>query len=1159
MPDEIQRGESTGRAKLPAFGKRPDVQHGESPSRAELPAFGKRECEHDEAPAIVHNGKRRAEKVTKPMRFVSLHHHSTYSFLDGFHLPDAHARRIAELNGSALAMTEHGNMMSHAKFEQAVAKEKDINGDPNRAYGIKPIFGIELYCGAVDDEHRAQTKNHLTVLARTGVGYRNLLRLNSRTWKEGFYYEPTASGAMLREHREGLVVLSGCQGSRLFTSLVGGKHIAKAEASYRRGRAVASQFKRAFGDSYFLEVQAFPELDETVAANQMIAQLSRELKIPMVATLDCHYTIPTEAEIQKVLHALRSGGKHTPEDLAKSWGYKAALCPPATDRSIMLRLMQTGLTKQEAINAILMTEEIAQDCNVELPKLDMVRFPLPRGFDTTHDLVWSLLREGWKHRGLHRLSADEQKRYKDRVLYEMSIIEAKDYVDYFLIVADIVCWAKDQGIAVGPARGSAAASLVCWLMRITEVNPLMFPHLVFERFIDLTREDLPDVDIDFEQARRPQVFEYAAAKYGSDKVVNIGTFTTFKSKLALDDTARVHRIPKYAVDQIKSVLLERSSGDLRASASIRDTIEQFEQAANVVEAYPEIMQATELEGNIKGFGIHAAGMAISTSGPVTDVCSILERTVNGHVRQVVAVDKYDAEYLGLLKLDILVVTVLDMLVDCCRMLGVPTDFLYTIPIEDDLVIDGFKRNDIVGIFQYEGRAMRQVNASVKPDNFDEVCHITALARPGPLHNGAVAEYIAIKRGEKEPEVKHAALEGITAFTQYQVVYQEQILRIVREIGDFEWTHAAYIRKIISRKLGDAEFNRQWSRFWEGCQRIHPDITQDAARSIWGLCTTAGSYAFNAAHSISYGYLAWWTMWWKVHHPDIFFTASLRRVDGKSAGGSGNAKASVTSSAKVDPASIMMRDADKHGFTILPPSLSLSGATWERSSTTGTLISDGTKASAGGVSLLAGFDQIPGVAAKTASRFVEFRNQLIAENQNGYGETPTWRHLQMLDGVGEKTVAKIETFVNAEDPFGIHALTKVLDSVKSDLGRLGLPYPTHEAVDVPYESGEDQEVVWIGMAVNRNLRDIFEANRSRTGEALAESEVKDPHLNEWMLVAGYDGTDLLSLRIDRWKYPRLKRLLWKIALNEDVILVHGTKKGYRTAREIRVNRIWILEP
>src|SRR5215831_15959611 len=310
VAEKIQRGESPGKAKLGFSGR---IQRGESPDHAKLSAFGKKkECDHEDTPALVRSERRTRNRrgTTKPLRFASLHHHSTYSFLDGFQLPQAHVRRISELNGSALALTEHGNVMSHVKFEQAA---KDT--------GIKPIFGIELYCGEIDQERRSQLKNHLTLLARDRIGYQNILQLVSCSYKEGFYYEPTVSGGMLGELRRGVVVLSGCQGSLLSCSLVGGKGIAPEDASYVRAMGVAQRFRRAFGDSYFIEVQAFPELESTCLANPLLARLSRETGIPMVATLDCHYTMPTENELQKVLHALRNGGRSTPEDLTKSWGY----------------------------------------------------------------------------------------------------------------------------------------------------------------------------------------------------------------------------------------------------------------------------------------------------------------------------------------------------------------------------------------------------------------------------------------------------------------------------------------------------------------------------------------------------------------------------------------------------------------------------------------------------------------------------------------------------------------------------------------------------------------------------------------------------------------------------------------------------------------------
>jgi DNA polymerase III subunit alpha len=1134
----IQRGESPGHSKLAAFGKK-HVERGESPDHAKLAGNGHR---HDD-PAMVRKEQRtfRNPRLTKPMRFVSLHHHSTYSFLDGYALPEAHARRIAELNGTALAMTEHGNIMSHVKFEKA------CNDPKSDAYGIKPIFGIELYCGEIDPERRTQLKNHLTVLAKNQEGYKNVLQLVSRSHSEGFYYAPTVSGQMLREHGNGLVVLSGCQGSLLFTSLVGGKHIPASEAGYRRGRDVAARFKRAMGDAYVLEVQAFPGLSLTNKANPMIARISRELEIPMVVTLDCHYTMPTEQEMQQILHSIRGGGKQTPEEQAQSWGYAAELCPPMNDRHLLKLLMETGVSREQAIRAINLTAELAEDMTVEIPHLPMVRYPLPPGFTDGWQVFESWIKEGWKYRGFdQKLSPRELREYKKRIRYEMSIIKEKDFADYFLVVSDLVRFAKDADIGVGPARGSAAASLVCYLLRITEVNPMQFPHLVFERFIDITREDLPDIDLDFESTRRGEIVDYLVAKYGREYVSQIGTFSTYKSKIALDDVARVYRIPKFEVDQIKDVLLERSSGDLRASATIEDTIEQFDQAKGVVERHPNIMKATRLEGNVRGFGIHAAGVAVSNQ-PITDVTSILEREVNKRMVQVIAIDKYDAEQLGILKIDLLGLSAVDALVDMCRGLGEKPSFLYDIPIEDPEVVKGFEENDVVGIFQYEGRAVRMVNGSVKAGDFAEVCHVIALGRPGPLHNGAVADYVDIKRGVKEPTIKHPALAHITEFTQFQIVYQEQILRIVREIGNFDWTHAAYIRKIISRKLGDQEFNRQWERFRDGALTVHErmdvePIDEEMARSIWGDLITSGSYAFNFAHSVSYGYISWWMMWFKRHHPELFYAAMLDRADKKGSGGGGsNAKASGTSKAKLDPQVIMLRDSIAHGFKILPYDLFKSDATWKN---------EGDRA------LRPGFDQIDGVGPAMAAKIIDWRD---AQSKTRLGRRGLgWSSLIDVKGIGEKTIVNIVEHATAEDPFGVQRLEKMISAVKKDLPKLNLPSPTHTAIEVPYERGEDELVIWVGVAVHKNLRDIFEVNRARTGEELNRDEVKDPELNEWMLLTGYDGTDLLSLRVDRWKYPELKDILWKIDLHEDVLLVQGVKKGWRAAREIKVKKIWVID-
>jgi DNA polymerase-3 subunit alpha len=420
--------------------------------------------------------------------------------------------------------------------------------------------------------------------------------------------------------------------------------------------------------------------------------------------------------------------------------------------------------------------------------------------------------------------ASERARYKKQLIHEKALIESKDYIDYFLIVREGVLFVKDDlQEPVGPARGSAAASVVAWLLRITEVDPLKFPLLVFERFIDETREDLPDIDLDFPSEVRPLLRDYYAGKYGDDCVNNIGTFTYYKNKLALDDVARVFRVPKFEVDKIKDFLIERSSGDLRSSSTIEDTIEQFPQAKEVMDKFPDLYKSRQLEGNIKGFGVHAAGLVISNE-PLREVAAIYQREVKGHPIQVVSLDKYDAERQGLVKMDFLGLSTMSMIASALKELDMKIDDLYALPLDDQKVFDGFRDNDVVGVFQFDGRAMRYVCGSMKPDNFSEICDCNALARPGPLHNGAASEYAEIKHGVKEADRFHPAVDVITAPTQFQIVYQEQILRIVREVGDFPWTHAAYIRKIISRKIGEQEFNRSWGRFWEGCQTLHERTT-----------------------------------------------------------------------------------------------------------------------------------------------------------------------------------------------------------------------------------------------------------------------------------------------------------------------------------------------
>lgn len=1063
--------------------------------------MGTRPVPHDHdhqsyVPLAFSGPEAKASAINRKMRYVSLHHHSTFSFQDGFQQPERHIERAAELGMGALALTEHGNVSSHVKLEIAANKT-----------GVQPIFGCEVYAGGVG-EAKTQRKNHLTLLAADQNGYRNLLRTVTQGWSD-FYYEPTVSGANLAEHKDGLVVLSGCTGSLLATSLVGGKNVPEADASFERGLAVARQFKKVFGDAYYLEVQMFPELENVRRINAMMVEISQKLKIPMVATGDVHYTTPDENEMQMILHSV--GRNRTLEQLAQGWGYDVPLSPAVGDRDVLARLQATGLTPKQARAALLTTEEIADRCKVVLPKLPELKYPLPKGCNSAFELWEAWIREGWYYRGCDKLPRDERRRYKDRIAYERNQIENKNFIDYFLIVADMVKWTKDNGILVGPARGSAAASLICWLLRITEVDPLRFDNLVFERFIDVSRADLPDVDLDFDSERRDEVRHYMARKYGVESVGNIGTFTYYKAKLALDDVARVHRIPRTAVDVVKEHLVERSSGDLRADATVQDTVEQFPAAQAVFEQYPELYKAMDLEGNIKGMGVHAAGLVIA-NGPLTEVCAMYEREVSGKIYQVVSLDKYDAERQNLLKIDALGLSTMTLIAECLEWAGLTIEDLYALNFDDEEVIDAFRRNDTVGIFQFDGRAMRQVTREVKPDTFAEICDINALARPGPLYGGATGQYIRAK-WEGNVDALHPLVGEICKGTHGQIVYQEQILRIVTEIGNFDWTHASYIRKIISKKLGKQEFERQYNSFLEGAS-TH-GVPEATSRQIWNAITTAGAYAFNAAHCVSYGILAYWTMWMKVKHSQIFYAAALNHLNEKKT---------------LD----LLQDAERHGIRILPPDVVNSQKHWV--------------ASHRKPAIMGGLTVIPGIAEKTANAIIEARD-------DGW----TWEDITKIKGIGDAKLKMCLDFVAKEDPYDIHLLEREIRTVKEQLWRYGVPQPTHQSVDVPYSKGKDTRVIWIGKLKYRNQKNLFEAHFSRTGEELDPAEVKDPELAEWVTGMGYDPTDVLTLSWNRWLYPKLKDDIFDIALDKDLVVVEGVKKGFSDRRSISVRKMWVFEP
>lgn len=526
--------------------------------------------------------------------------------------------------------------------------------------------------------------------------------------------------------------------------------------------------------------------------------------------------------------------------------------------------------------------------------------------------------------------------------------------------------------------------------------------------------------------------------------------------------------------------------------------------------------------------MHAAGLILSNE-PITNVTAVLEREIKGNVVQVVSLDKYDAERQGLLKMDFLGLSTMSMIWEALRYLGMHPQELYDLPLEDERVYEGFMRNDVVGVFQFDGRAMRYVCGALKPERFSEVMDCNALARPGPLHNGAAREYVNVKHGDAQPEKVHPAIDEYTEPTKYQIVYQEQILNICRYVGDFGWTQVADIRRIISRKKGEQAFNRERDRFIRGCTHVHerrdvPPMSEDLAAKIWGSMITAGAYAFNAAHCASYGLLAYWTMWLKTYHPEVFYACSLAQTGDK------------------DRTRELLRDAHKHEVVVKPSHPKHSEVTWKP------LLKKKRP------TIRAGFSQVEGIGERTSEDILAYR----AEN----GLT-SWDDLLAVKGIGPKKIESIRAWVGNRDPFNAFLLDENIDKVKRmlDAGQLGegLPIPTHTATQIPTEIGREFAVVWLGTVLTRNVRDIFEQNRSRTGEELDRNKVKAPELNEWIMMTAEDEDDRILLSADRFKYPMFKDALFSVRMGVDLVLVEGIRPRYASTRQVKIKKLWVIDP
>lgn len=1074
------------------------------------------------------------------MLWVSFHSHSTYSYGDGHGPVKTHVGRVADLGMKALALSEHGNVNSHPALEREC-----------RRRNIKPIFGLEAYFSPVGID-KTTRKTHLTIFAMNDIGYRNLNRIVTQSYLD-FYQYPTVSWESLVKYNEGIAVLSGCADSLISCTLLGGKFLGEkrktyTEEQYNDTRRELQKFLDVFQDRFYLEVQRFPGLERTCTLNPAFARLSKELGIPLIATADVHYPFPHENHLQKTLHAARRGSTNAVAEA--EWEYGILLTYPTSDYEIYKDLRGTGLTANEAKSAIANSAILADRCTVDLPKARPLHFPIPDNFTNSVHYLKAQILNGLRKRMQFRPDIEPRVNdYKLRIQHELKIIIEKDFCDYFLIVQDIVERAKREDIDVGPGRGSAAGSLICYLLGITEIDPLFpaFSKMAFERFIDHTRSDPPDIDLDFADDKRNRIFEIAKEVYGNENVASVGNHIKYRGKKALQDVTRAYGLPFKIFDPIGQRCSIRVETDDRVDDSILDVIESYASDPQISALYSRyhaaLDDAIELEGDQHSMGIHAGGFVFSKD-PIPEICPIYTREKGSgrkrEMAQVIPYEKRDAEYLNMLKMDFLGLTTMGVFGLIRKEIGMPLHKLNYLFYNSDSktrtdILRRFRNDDLAGIFQYEGGTTRQVVRQVQPTNFDELAACNALSRPGPYYGGQKDEYVKVKNGEKTWDRIGPGFDEHVEFTFGQIVYQEQIMWILRDMAGFSIEKVLHVRKIIGKKLGEFQFEAIKQEFIDGC--VEKGKSSSDAERVFSAIRTAAGYAFNIAHAYSYALIAWECMYFKINHQAPFFMGTLaKNGDGKD---------------DLARRTLLLQDAVAHDTPIAHMDPRVMQVTWSIDQRS--------------LSLLPGFKQIPDVGEATAQDIVSWREDFAKELAEAWEFFELdWADLKEVKGVGETTVYKMQSFATAEDPFGVNRVSEQLRMFRSQcVAGEFLPFgvPSYEEFaqsnNLP---GNSQGVAFVGLAANIVYRDEIETIRQKTGQSIEEirNSIPDPDKTKKSTIFAYDEFGEVALRASRFTFESLAGRI--AAIQPDHSIVVGYGRTYEAgSRSIQLKQLWVLDP
>ena len=775
--------------------------------------------------------------------FTHLHVHSEYSLLDGHSRIPSLVARAKDLGMSALGLTDHGALYGAIDFYIACQQA-----------GIKPILGCELYVAPGDRRtQRAGDKSpfHLTVLAKDNVGYRNLMQLVTKANLEGFYYKPRVDKELLSHHREGLIVLSGCPSGELGVLLQNGNYPAAEE--------LVRWYKETF-PHFYLEIQRHGNLDFQEHVNSRLLRLAERLNVPLVATNDLHYTEQSDASYQDVLLCIQTNAAVQEQNRMRF----------SDDSYYLKSAEEMSELFADLPEAVASTQEIADlaDVRLDFSTLHLPEFGVPDGTDAD-----SYLRQLCEAGFTRRFGALPSREARERLAYELDVISKTSYPNYFLVVWDIANFARQSDILLG-VRGSAASSLVLYCLNVTEVNPL--DHgLVFERFLNIERKELPDIDLDFQDDRRDEAIRYVVERYGHDHVAQIITFGTLGAKAAIRDVGRALSLAYADVDRIARLIPARLGVTIDTAMA---ESEELQQAYDQDPTYRHLIEvARVLEGTIRHASTHAAGVVISKD-PLSERVP-LQRPIKSN-EQGATMTQYSMEplaKLGLLKMDFLGLSNLTTLSMARNLVRERTGVnipLHSIPFDDDRTFAMLASGETTGLFQLESIGMRRHIKELKPTSLGDLAAMVALYRPGPMEH--IQRFIDSKHGRSAPEYPHPALREILEETYGVIVYQDQVLHILRTFAGYSLGAADIVRKAMGKKIPEL-MAQERERFIGGA--IHKGYKRETAEAIFELIQPFAGYAFNKAHSVSYAVIAYWTAYFKANHPVEFMTALLNAYFG----------------------------------------------------------------------------------------------------------------------------------------------------------------------------------------------------------------------------------------------------------------------------------------